>query len=371
MNRGVSAVVVTVIVVLSGCSGGLPGLDGGDGGTQTEPVEHVPADVDVVATVDAEVASDETTRDLLNTLFEESNEAPGDPANVDEAADEAQRQLNDNLSANLSLSEINGAAVFARTPDNPQTAEVDGQQYAGAVVSVDWDREDVVENFRESGSVEEFEHEGVTVYEVVNETAEEPLYAAEYESGLWAFSGNQTAVEDVIDVSQGNADTFDGDLREAFAQTREDAYVRYAATVSDRQRETLRQLARFYDEQAPVDLTPFGDVTAYSGAYYTEDSQVGVSTYLTATNESSAQRLNQTIGSLIRLGQGTVEPGSPEEAQLNALNTAQDGRTLEVRYEIDVETLQEFVRDETASLAGPAPAPAVAVTATPHTPRAD
>jgi len=363
----VTAVAVTAIVVLSGCSGGLPGLDGGDGGAQAEPVEHVPSDVDVVATVDAEAASDETTRNLLNTLLEESDQAPGDPSSVDEAADQFQRQLNDNLSTNLSLSAVNGAAVFARTPDNPQTAEVDEQQYAGAVVSVGWDREDVVENFRELGTVEELDYEGVTVYEVVNETAEEPLYAAEYETGLWAFSGNQTAVEDVIDVSQGNADRFGGDLGEAFDQTREDAYVRYAATVSDQQRETLRQFARFYGAQAPVDLTQFGDVTAHSGGYYTEDSQVGVSTYLTATNESSAQRLNQTLGSLIRLGQGSVEPGTPEEAQLNALSTAQDGRTLEIRYEIDVETLQEFLRDETASLAGPSPS----VTATPHAPRAD
>ena len=361
MSRVVSTVAVAAIVVMSGCVGSIPGLDDGSGG-QAEPVTYVPADVDTVATVDADVASDETTRSLLNTLFEESDQAPGDPSDVDEAADEFQRQLNDNLSTNLSLEEIDGAAVFARTPDEPQTADVDQQQYAGAILSVDWDREDVLENLRETASVKEDDYDGVTVYEVVNETTEEPLYTAQYESGLWVFSGNQSTVEDVIDVSQGDADTFGGDLKTAYDQTREDAYVRYAVTVSDQQRDTIRQVARRGGSQAPVDLTQFGDVVAYSGAYYTEDGQVGVSTYLTATNESSAQRLNQTIGSLVRLGQGTVEPGTPQAAQLNALSTEQDGRTLEILYEIDVETLQEFVREQSSTPALVAPSPAVTAT---------
>jgi hypothetical protein len=361
MSRVVSTVAVAAIVVMSGCAGSIPGLDDGSGG-QTEPVTYVPADVDTVATVDADVASDETTRSLLNTLFEESDQAPGDPSDVDEAADEFQRQLNDNLSTNLSLEEIDGVAVFARTPDEPQTADVDQQQYAGAILSVDWNREDVLENLRETASVKEDDYDGVTVYEVVNETTEEPLYTAQYESGLWVFSGNRSTVEDVIDVSQGDADTFGGDLKAAYDQTREDAYVRYAVTVSDRQRGTIRQVARRSGSQAPVDLTQFGDVVAYSGAYYTEDDQVGVSTYLTATNESSAQRLNQTIGSLVRLGQGTVEPGTPQAAQLNALSTEQDGRTLEILYEIDVETLQEFVREQSSTPALVAPSPAVTAT---------
>lgn len=347
-------VAVVAMVALTGCVGSLPGLGGGGGGgAQANPAQHVPSNVDAVVSVDAGVVDDENTRALLNTLFEESDAAPGDPGNVDEAVDEFQRDLNEELTTNLSVEEINAVAAFGQTPDNPQTAgeTPPSEQYAGAILSVDWNREDVLDNVRESATVEETTYEGVTVYTIENETAGTTLYGAEYETGLWAFSANQQVVEDVIDVAQGNADSFGGDLRTAFDNTREDAYVRYATTVSEEQRQTIRQLAAIYGASAPVDLTQFGDVTAYAGAYYTEGEQVGVSTYMTATNESSAQRLNQTLGSLITLGKGTVEPGSTAEAQLDALSTEQDGDTLSIVYQIDVETLQELIR-ENADAAG-------------------
>jgi hypothetical protein len=371
MRRVVSTVAVVALLATAGCVGSLPGMGGdGDGASGPDPVTHVPADVDAVVAVDAGVTEDENTVSLLNTLFESGETAPGDTQTLDEAVTEYQRQLNAELAANLSLDEINGMAAFSRTPDSPTALQGSAtdqatRQYAGVVLSVGWDREDVLTNAREFASVSESEYGGVTVYEIVNETADSPVYGAEYEEGLWAFSANRTVVQDVIDVAQGEADSFGGDLQTAFDRTRSDAFVRYATTVSEQQRTVVRQYAALFGAQAPVDLTQFGDVTAYAGAYYSDGDQVGLSTYLTATNESSAQRLNETLGSLITLGQGTAEPGSTVEQQLEALSTDQDGQTLAITYEIGVEALQELIEEQaTDTGAVPALAPATGAAAT-------
>ncbi len=356
MNRALPTVAVVVMLATAGCVGSIPGFGGDGGGGAAQPVEHVPAGVDAVVTVDADVLQDENTRAVLNTLFEESEAGPDDPQSVNEALEQVQEQLNDNLSANLSIEAVNGMAAFARTPAPSETSDVEANQYAGVVVSVEWDREDVLTNLRDENTVTESTYQEVTVYEIVNETSEEPLYAAEYRDGLWAFSGNRTVVTDVVDVAQGDADTFSGDLRTAFDRTRDDAYVRYATTLTDQQRESVGSLAALYGASAPVDLTQFAAVTAYAGDYYTEGDNVGVSTYLTATNESAAERINQTVGALIQLGKGTVEPGTPAEAQIDALSSSHEETTVSITYEIPVSELQDLIREESSSNAlAPAP----------------
>lgn len=341
---------MVAMVVLAGCAG-----ERGTG-DQASPAEDVPEDVDVVLTLDLAILEDENTNDVVNTFLEESvPEDSDEPRTLEGLLERAQEETD----ANVSIDGLNAVAVFGQTPDAPAVGPVQPEpEYVGAVVTADWERAAVLDDLRSSGSTDEFRegdpYEGVTVYEVVNDTSEETTYLAEFEDGRWAFSTNRSVVEDVIDVSDGDLDTFGGELRSAYDRTREDAYVRYAATLSETQRELIGQAAERAGEGAPVDLSQFSQVTAYSGAYYSVEDRIGVSTYLTAEDVEAARRLNQTIGSLITLGKGTVEPGSNAEQQLNALSTDRTDRAVGLFYEIDVETLQELIR-EAAEADGGAP----------------
>lgn len=331
---------MVAMIVLAGCAGQR-------GGTQASPAEDVPENVDVVLTLDLAILEDENTNEVVNTFLDESLPEDSDEPRTLEGLLERAREEAD---TNVSIDGLNEVAVFARTPDAPTVGPTQPEpEYVGAVVTAAWERAAVLDDIRSSPSTDGFRegdsYEGVTVYEVINDTEEETTYLAEYEDGRWAFSTNRSVVEDVIDVSNGDLDTFGGDLREAYDRTREDAYVRYAASLSETQRELIGRAAERAGEGAPVDLSQFSKVTAYSGAYYTVDDRIGISTYLTAEDADAARRLNQTIGSLITLGKGTVEPGTPAETQLNALSTDRTDRAVGVFYEIEVDTLTELIRE--------------------------
>jgi len=342
---------LATLVLLSGCAA----QGGGD------PADDVPEGVDVVLTVDADVVEDETTRSVANTLLEESvPQSSDDPRTVEGVLEEIEAESD----ANVSVDELESVAVFARTPDEPGGGDVEADEYAGVILAGEWEREALLDGVRsESDEFRRGEsYQGTVVYESVNESTDEVTYLATYDEGRVAFATSRGVVEDVIDVSQGSADAFGGELRQAYDQTREDAYVRYAVTVSEQQRELIGAAAERASRGAPVDFSQFATVTAYAGAYYTEGDDVGVSTYLTAEDEDAAERLNQTVGSLIRLGQSTVEPDSPEAEQLDALSAERDGRSVGIVYEIDVETLEELLREQVDDTAGPPVAvdPAVA-----------
>jgi hypothetical protein len=304
----------------------------------------------------------------VNALLAESLPADSDqPRTVEGLLEEARAQAN----ANVSVDGLNSVAVFARTPDRPAVGGVQpaqGQEYAGAVVTASWEREAVLDDLRSAPSTDSFgeagSYGGVTVYEVVNESVPgvgdsaattQTTYLAEYEDGRWAFSTNRSVVEDVIDVADGDREAFGGDLRTAFDRTREDAYFRYAAALSETQRELIGVAAQQAGRDAPVDLSQFSAVTAYSGAYYTDEDSLGVATYLTAEDERAAERLDQTIGSLIGLGQSTVEPDTPAAEQLDALRTELDGRAVGVVYEIDSETVVDLIEDASTDTDAGAP----------------
>ncbi len=342
LGRRTAAVALVGLVVLSGCAA----TDRGD----TDPASAVPSGVDVVVTLDFDVLENDETETVVNTYLEETVPADSDTPRTLEGILERAREEAD---SNLTVDGLQSVAVFGRTPDQPAVGGVqpETQAYAGLVVAATWDREDVLESLRTAPATDEFRegdpYEDVTVYQVVNDTDDETTYVAEFEEGRWVFSTNRSVVTDVVDVAEGEREAFGGDLRSAYDRTREDAYLRYAATVSEAQRAIIGQAAERASEDSPVDLTQFSGVTAYSGAYYADDGQVGVSTYLEAEDGDTARRLNQTIGSLITLGKGTVEPGTPAETQLNALRTSREDRSVAVVYEIEVEALQELIREAT------------------------
>ncbi len=342
-RRTTLALLLGALVLLSGCVAD----DGGE-----DPEQDVPANVDVVASVDLAALEDDTTRSVLNTLLAESA-TPGsdDPRTVEELLDRAREEAD----ANVSVDGLNEVAVFARTPDTVFAGEVDSQEsYAGVLAGASWDHEDVVGDLR--SDADEFavdgEYRNVTVYRAIDETVDGPerTYFAEYDDGLWAFSRTREVVEDVIDVADGEAPAFGGELRAAYDRTREDAYVRYAVRFSESQRRVIATAAQRAGG-GRIDLAALGDVSVYAGAYYTERDRVGVSTYLLAEERDAADRLNDTLGLLIDAGE-EFAPDDATRQQFEALSTDRDNRTVAVVYETDADDLERLIEEAGEDAAG-------------------
>jgi hypothetical protein len=334
MRRTTLALLLGALVMSSGCVADEGGED---------PAEDVPADVDLVASVDLAALDDDTTRSVLNTLLAESAR-PGsdDPRTVEALLDRARERAE----TNVSVDGLNEVAVFARTPDGSTVGDVDAREsYAGVLVGASWDHEDVVDDLRTDadGLAVDGEHRDVTVYRAVEETANgtDRIYFAEYEEGLWTFASTRGAVEDVIDVADGEAPAFGGDLRAAYDRTRESAYVRYAVRLSETQRQSIAAAAQRAGG-GRVDLSPLADVSVYAGAYYTERDEVGVSTYLRAEEPAAADRLNDTFDVLVDAGEA-LAPDNATRQQFEAPSTDHENRTVAVVYEIDADTLGTLI----------------------------
>lgn len=335
-RRTALALLLGALLLLSGCVAD----DGGE-----NPDEDVPGDVDLVASADLAALDDDTTRSVLNTLLAEGA-TPGsdDPRTVEELLEQARAEAD----ANVSIDGLNEVALFARTPDTALVGQPDPEEsYAGVLVGASWDHEDVVDDLRSDADAfaVDGEYRNVTVYRAVDDdvAGTERTYFAEYDDGLWAFSTTRGVVEDVIDVADGEAPAFDGELRAAYDRTRDDAYVRYAVRFSEPQRRVIAAAAQRAG-RGQFDLAALGDVAVYAGAYYTERDQVGVSTYLLAEQRAAADRLNDTFGLLIDAGQ-EFAPDDAAEKQFEALSTERDNRTVALVYEIDADTLETFIEE--------------------------
>jgi len=325
--------LVGVLVLSSGCVAD----DGGE-----DPDEDVPADVDLVASADLAALEDDTTRSVLNTLLAESAR-PGtdDPRSVETVLERA-RSASD---GNLSVDGLNEVAVFARTPDTPTVGDVDAREpYGGVLVGAAWDHEAVVGELRaDADTFDDDEYRNVTLYRAVDETVDgtERTFFAEYDEGLWAFASTRGVVEDVIDVADGEAPAFEGDLRAAYDRTREDAYLRYAVGLSEPQRRAVAAAAQRAGG-GRIDLAPLVDVSVYAGAYYTDRDSVGVSTYLLAGEPAAADRLNATFDVLITAGEEFASDDATRE-QFAALSTDRENRTVALTYEIEAAALERLI----------------------------
>lgn len=327
--RGVAlAVAMSILVVTAGCSA-LPGGDGG--GTTTASVDSVPAGVDSVATVDvAGILADENHRSIANTVFNLSAQQPfyEGPANVSAALEEARD------SSDLDPSGLNNVVAFGAYPEGGSSADAG---YGAVIVGSSWEEAALIETIRNQSdaTVTEGEYGGATVY--TTEGSEEGTIGV-LADGKYVF-GTTAAVEDVIDVDQGNADALSGSLRTAYEDSHE-GYVRFAATVP-------QDSASVPGGAAPGGVNvsdAFQKITMVSGAHYTDGDSVGVTTTLHAEDSSAASDIQSTIDGLVSIAQGTVE--DPDlTAVIDSVSVSEpDGSTVTITYEQSTSEIEDLVR---------------------------
>ncbi len=320
-SRQAVAVLLTVLMIsTAGCSGFLGGDDSNAG--EEAVVESVPADVDTVLYFDSGIVEDSTTVTLMNGLIERGGE------DVDEVEGDSYEDVLSELEeeGDLSRDGFNSLTVFTNAE------ELEDEEYVGMIAQTDWTWEEL-----ESASDEEFEdleedsYNGVTVYTEA-EAMDEEGWVADFGDGTFAF-GVPQAVKDVIDTRQGDAPTFDGELRDAYDRAAE-GYMKMALLVPEEEVNEAGQEAGIGATFAP---TP----EVVTMTYHTADERMNLDAQLTMASEAEAQQLNQ-------IASATLEPPSGDQSGaaegpfaglIEATSVSQNGDTVTMNFAITPEEL--------------------------------
>lgn len=295
----------------------------------TVDLSGVPDDVDTVAYTDVDkLTDDEAIRTLVDEVLalSESEEVPDDYAELQADFDEE---------TGLELEKADSVLSYSRIPD-PDAEQP--EEYSGVIVRSDWAEDDFVRAYEDTDDYDvEYEagdYEGVSVYRPAGEM---PEFASTTWIGVLGDGtfvvGTPDAVEDAIDVDQGNADPLSGDLKKAFRNAR-GGYVKTASRVPG---------SEIPDDDVSVgpgsvNTGPFKDVDIVTAAYYTTGNSLGAEVTLLAESESAAGDVADVIDGVVSLGSGTIENEEMESA-LRDVEVTQDGKRVVVRFEDSVEDI--------------------------------
>ena len=325
-RRGLTILLLTVVVLTAGCSGAA------DEDSETEPLDSVPADVDVIAQVNFDAADETTGEALAEELNESAFGVDGDKNTTHGALWEEMLAGNESSSEQL---DIQRATAFARLPENSEAAE-SADSYLGVIVEADASWEEIRE--QPHGNLDDAEQrtvDGVTVHVV--EAEHEDAWVAELDDGTFAV-GSEAAVRDVIETREGDADAVGGDLREAFEQA-DDGFMKTAVAVPDEN--MTRQQPEMEGNgglAAGLDLPEIQVVTLVTD---TEGSNVTVSVQATTENEEAASEL----AGLFEVASGVGSEMAEEEfgVVLDDIAVEQTDRHATIRVTMPVETIADLV----------------------------
>lgn len=314
---------MVVLVALAGCTGSIPGMSDGD---STDPIEYVPGGSEVVVHVDMAVANDGET----NTLFEAMAQEDPETEDVEDAKAEFENETG------LNPERVSDVVFFSVPADSDEEFAVNDD---AAIAYTNWNEDDVVGALEEEHEVEyeETEQDGVTVYEPQVDEDEmmwsEPPSIAVLESGTYAF-GDANAVNQSIAVAAGDADGLDGEMRNTFKSMNGG----YVTMVVDMSGEEIPEEG-YAGEQ--IDMSVYNDVSVVGASYGTGSGTVNVDMVLQADSEDAASRIADATDGAISMVRGTATD-EDVRGQLENIEVEQNGDTVEVSYQGDVDTLVEL-----------------------------
>jgi hypothetical protein len=302
---------------LAGCAG-IVGDDSDDGdGEPVAAFDAVPADTDLVATVDvSRLLEDDQARGRIEEQMNDSGSFGMGPASVPEVLDGVETELG------LNPREISELLVFGRGIEKGiQEAEGDGDPVFAAIVDAEWAESDVQTALEENGDgVEKTSHSGQPLYRMAD------LAVGVLPDGRYVLSIPEV-VRESIDVASGDADAVSGGLVDAFESTRS-GYVRMAMEVS-------LDLTEEGSESAPVDPTLIEEVQYMAGAMYRDGESRGGEFTLDVASSDAAGKIADTLNSSLSLASMELENGAMNEqfqgdllALVQATSIQQNGSTV-------------------------------------------
>lgn len=341
---------VAVLVVVGAVAGAAVFLLGDD---READLGLVPGGADSVVFVNVDQAtSDDQIRAVVDTYLELT---PEEPDTMEDALADFENETG------LDPDGLHQVTAFSRYDEDTGSGAT---EYSASILRTSWEEDDVVSAVEDDDgvSLRETSYRGVTVYEPENGELGTSSYLAVLGEETYVV-GTQEAVEDVVDRDEGEGEAFEGELRDAFEDSRT-GYVQFAF--------------RFPEEQVPtegqqLDTEKLRAISIVTGSYYVEADRLGVETTLYATGESEAQDVEDVMGGALALVRGTTT-NDELKTELRNVEVTRDGTVVTINYENSVESIQDLLRaldeagDEDARLgalaAGPEEVPGIWADAT-------
>lgn len=341
-RRSLAVAAVAVLVLSAGCTGGLLGDDGG--ATADAPIGFVPEGADAVVAVDGGIVTDEATA----TLYEGLVDAAGDDGSAGLPATWTGVLEAANDETDLDLEDFESAVAFSQSPDLSDAAddveevdpddidEIDAGGYAAVVVESDWTWPDLRDALATGGSdagvgeveFEEDTYNGVTVYRPAD--APETGLVADVGDGTFVI-GATAAVEDAIDADQGDASSFDGDLREAYGDAG-DGLLKMA-------------VAPELGDGTADSAFGIGQPEVVTMVYDTDGTQMAADATLTMPSTDDAEQAADGISFLITGVTSEVPEDDPLAELVSKASVGQSGSDVTVSYTAEAAELADLLEE--------------------------
>ncbi|MDS0259919.1 hypothetical protein NDI56_10990 [Haloarcula sp. S1CR25-12] len=301
----------------------------------SDVLDAIPAGADAVAYANVDtIRQDEGVKTLTNTHLEQRSqyEYYDGPEDFDGLLGHIEDEWE------TDPSNVHEATVFSEFggTDDELFAE-----YGGVVLRADLEAEDVKRGLENVENIDfsEVEHSGSVVYE------------PESADGRWVGSlstdrvvvGTEDAVYDAIDVQNGDSDTIDSEVENAYTETR-DAPVRFAGRMPSPSDNPAvpESVAKRSDE--PIDLTPLDDVDTLRGSVYRDDDVRGLETTLAASDRDAAADATDVVTELRDRAQSSIPYGSVADL-VGDISVEQDGSSVKASLRKTVSELDSVLED--------------------------
>jgi hypothetical protein len=326
---------VGAVGALAGCSGGSDGGDG-SGGDGDAPVERGPDSVPEQSSSIFQIDFEEMrTNEDIKRVMEANME--GEASSFEESMDEFESEQG------VDPRDVSMLVGFADSDDSMGSFDttVSADSYGGAVAWTNLSSDELVTAVQENSeaSFSESTYSGTTLY-----TDDESGQVFAALGGGVFVAGNEQAVKDVVDLSQGSGSAVSGKLRSSFTGTRE-APIRFALEIPEST-----------GSDGSGSAGGFGGATQnmshVSGAIlYSSGNNLGMQFNLVFDSSETASQMSQMANQFIEQYkmQAESQQGGEELAQmLEQISVTQDGDTVSVTYEDSVENIIAAMEEGTS-----------------------
>lgn len=330
--------LVFALATGAGCAGVLD--DGGSGGDDL--VDNVPADQNVLIEVDADLFTDDTTRQLLEGGSEQRADAPNE-TQVQAAATLVENETG------LDPRDVERVLLFGQSDevqdaqdvrdvedveDSVDAAQGENDRF-GVLVATDWSQENVTAAFQDAtGSAlaeASYDAQDGVLYRLSDDDpGDEPIYVGALGDGRIVL-GDEPAVRASLDTEYAGADSLSGDLRDAYESTR-DGYLSVAVSVPQ--------------EGQNGTAAEFGELRAMTAVYYADDGTVGLEGRMVLGSASDAQQFDRAIGGLLTSFRNGSSMDPETQQLLENVAVSQDGTDVVFTYESDLQELIEAAESQ-------------------------
>jgi len=308
---------LVLLITTAGCMG----LAGGDA-----PVDQTPDSSELVMHFDMDGLQDDPETNRLSEITSEQEESTTE-ADIDEVESELQDELD------IDPDSISTVLLFV---EDIESSEQSGEQNFGIITHGSFEAETVVDAIQQQeDDLTETEYNGHTLYTTEDASLRGGTSAVGVLGDGQVIVGDQQSVESAIDTAEGDTDALSGELRSEYDRTTDEGLVGVAIEFPE---ETVPEQGG----AAGVDPSVFESVNIMSAEYYTSDGAIGTNVRLLTESSSDAEDITSVIdGALVTFG----NTGIPEiDAEIDNLETQQDGSTVTASYEGDLDDIEALLQ---------------------------